>query len=188
MEPSCQPDLKVKKRPSEISAWLRGLLWICWVLEDTTSHSSQVLRTVKGLQWINKPDPFSPTHTCVQTLPLTWTHSSLPDTAPLAGVATSFVLAEAGEAHLPHRALGTEPTACCCSREDLFMVLNPQRTSLPSVGVHTQLEHSASVLLSRSAISLPLFIFTSLQAVSRGKGNNHTATQKAKQACFGKGK
>lgn len=68
MELSCQPDLKVKKRPSEISAWLRGLLSICWVLEDTTSHSNQVLRTAKGLKWINKPDPFSPTRTCVQTL------------------------------------------------------------------------------------------------------------------------
>lgn len=35
--------------------------------EDTVSHSNQLLRTVKGLQWINKADPFSPTHSCVQT-------------------------------------------------------------------------------------------------------------------------
>lgn len=153
-------------------------------------HSNQLLRTAKGLQWINKPDPSSPTHTCVQTPSTDTDPQQPPDRALLAGAATSFVPVEAGEAHLPTQGCGDRATACYCSREHLFVVPNPKRASLPACGREFTHSWNTQPLPSSQDLRFPcllLYLLLCKQSVE-GKETTHIATQKAKQARFGKGK
>lgn len=152
--------------------------------EDTTSHSNQLLRTVKGLQWINKPDPFSPTHTCVQT-PSTDMDWLQPPWQSSPGRGCLLLCPCRGRGIPPaHTGLWGQSPLPATAPGKTCSGTNPKRTSLPGVvGSSHIAEHSASVFL-RSAISLPLLIFTSLQAVSRGKGNNPHCSTEGKAGLF----
>lgn len=111
-------------------------------------------------------------------LPLTWTHSNFPDRALLAGAATFFVLIKAGKPICPHRALGTEPTACYCSREDCswYRILKEHHCLVVVGSSHIAGAFSLCPPLKLCNFLASFYIYSF--AVSRGKGNNpHSYTE-----------
>lgn len=109
-------------------------------------------------------------------IPLTGTHSSLPDRALLAGGASFFVLVEAGEAHLPTQGSGDRAHCLLLLQGRLVHGTNPKRTSLPSCGRSSHIAGELSLCPPLKICNFLASLYTSLQAVSKGN-NPHCYTE-----------
>lgn len=181
MELSCQPDLKVK-RLYETSAWLRDLLGTCWVLERTpqaTPTNSQRF-AVNKQAW----SLLSHTHLCTNTFH--WQGLTAASLTELSwqGVPPFFVLAEAGEAHLPTQGSGDRAHCLLLLQGRLVHGTNPKRTSLPSCGRSSHIAGALSLCPPLKICNFLASLYISLQAVSRGKGNNPHCYTEGKAGLF----
>lgn len=157
--------------------------------EDTTSHSNQLLWTVKGLQRINKPEPFSPTHARVQT-PSTDTDPQQPPWQSSLGRGYHLLCTCRGR--------GSPPAHIGLWGQSPLPAIAPEKTCS---WYQILKEHHCLVVVGSSHIAgtlslcpqdlqfscLFLYLLLCKQSVE-GKETTHIATQKAKQAHFGKGK